>query len=244
MKRTLVSLLVAVSITMTACGGAGSSSQGQQADAAQETAEAGQAEQDAAEAGQEAAEAGQEAAEAGQEAAEAGQEAAEPAKEDATGEITYVEQELCGCKFSRPDKWIQFPSDDTSEQFIFDVKKDESGVSVSFTQADIAGLEKGLETMAEEWEQVGEANGFVLEEIRRVEGMPNETYVVTGTRSAEGFPSKYRGFFINTDDVGALSIIEFFYDTEDAESQAEVDKMIASVDVSGVKDYVEANPAP
>lgn len=237
MKRTLVSLLVAVSITMTACGGAGSSSQGQQADAAQETAEAGQAEQDAAEAGQE-------AAEAGQEAAEAGQEAAEPAKEDATGEITYVEQELCGCKFSRPDKWILFPSDDTSDQFIFDVKKDESGVSVSFTQADIAGLEKGLETMAEKWEQVGEADGFVLEEIRRVEGMPNETYVVTGTSSAEGLPSKYRGFFINTDDVGALSIIEFFYDTEDAESQAEVDKMIASVDVSGVKDYVEANPAP
>lgn len=233
MKRTLVSLLVAVSITMTACGGAGSSSQGQQADAAQETAAPEQAEQ-----------AAQEAAEAGQEAAEAGKEAAEPAKEDAAGEITYVEQELCGCKFSRPDKWILFPSDDTSEQFIFDVKKDESGVSVSFTQADIAGLEKGLETMAEEWEQVGEANGFVFEEIRRVEGMPNETYVVTGTRSAEGFPSKYRGFFINTDDVGALSIIEFFYDTEDAESQAEVDKMIASVDVSGVKDYVEANPAP
>lgn len=226
MKRTLVSLLVAVSITMTACGGAGSSSQGQQADAAQETAAPEQAEQ------------------AAQDAAEAGQEAAEPAKEDAAGEITYVEQELCGCKFSRPDKWILFPSDDTSEHFIFDVKKDESGVSVSFTQADIAGLEKGLETMAEEWEQVGEANGFVLEEIRRVEGMPNETYVVTGTRSAEGFPSKYRGFFINTDDVGALSIIEFFYDTEDAESQAEVDKMIASVDVSGVKDYVEANPAP
>ena len=219
MKRTLVSLLVAVSITMTACGGAGSSSQGQQADAAQETAAPEQTEQ-------------------------AAQDAAEPAKEDAAGEITYVEQELCGCKFSRPDKWILFPSDDTSEQFIFDVKKDESGVSVSFTQADIAGLEKGLETMAEEWEQVGEANGFVLEEIRRVEGMPNETYVVTGTRSAEGFPSKYRGFFINTDDVGALSIIEFFYDTEDAESQAEVDKMIASVDVSGVKDYVEANPAP
>ena len=226
MKRTLVSLLVAVSITMTACGGAGSSSQGQQADAAQETAAPEQAEQ------------------AAQDAAEAGQEAAEPAKEDAAGEITYVEQEFCGCKFSRPDKWILFPSDDTSEHFIFDVKKDESGVSVSFTQADIAGLEKGLETMAEEWEQVGEANGFVLEEIRRVEGMPNETYVVTGTRSAEGFPSKYRGFFINTDDVGALSIIEFFYDTEDAESQAEVDKMIASVDVSGVKDYVEANPAP
>ena len=98
--------------------------------------------------------------------------------------------------------------------------------------------------MAEEWIQAIEANGFVLEEISRVEGMPNETYVVKGTRSAEGFPSKYRGFFINTDDVGALSIIEFFYDTEDAESQAEVDKMIASVDVSGVKDYVEANPAP
>lgn len=233
MKRTLVSLLVAVSITMTACGGAGSSSQGQQADAAQETAEAGQ---DAA--------APEQTEQAAQDVAEAGQEAAEPAKEDAAGEITYVEQELCGCKFSRPDKWIQFPSDDTSEQFIFDVKKDESGVSVSFTQADIAGLEKGLETMAEEWEQVGEANGFVLEEIRRVEGMPNETYVVTGTGSAEGLPSKYRGFFINTDDVGALSIIEFFYDTEDAESQAEVDKMIASVDVSGVKDYVEANPAP
>ena len=133
MKRTLVSLLVAVSITMTACGGAGSSSQGQQADAAQETAAPEQAEQ-----------AAQEAAEAGQEAAEAGQEAAEPAKEDAAGEITYVEQELCGCKFSRPDKWIQFPSDDTSKQFIFDVKKDESGVSVSFTQADIAGLEKDL----------------------------------------------------------------------------------------------------
>ena len=236
MKKALVSLLVAVSITMTACGGAGSSSQGQQADAAQETAKAGQAAQDEA--------APEQAEQAAQDAAEAGQEAAEPAKEDAAGEITYVEQELCGCKFSRPDKWIQFPSDDTSEQFIFDVKKDESGVSVSFTQADIAGLEKGLETMAEEWEQVGEANGFVLEEIRRVEGMPNETYVVTGTRSAEGFPSKYRGFFINTDDVGALSIIEFFYDTEDAESQAEVDKMIASVDVSGVKDYVEANPAP
>lgn len=243
MKRALVSLLVAVSITMTACGGAGSSSQGQQADAAQETAEAGQAEQDAAEAGQDAA-APEQTEQAAQDAAEAGQEAAEPAKEDAAGEITYVEQELCGCKFSRPDKWIQFPSDGTSEQFIFDVKKDESGVSVSFTQADIAGLEKGLETMAEEWEQVGEANGFVLEEIRRVEGMPNETYVVTGTGSAEGLPSKYRGFFINTDDVGALSIIEFFYDTEDAESQAEVDKMIASVDVSGVKDYVEANPAP
>ena len=236
MKKALVSLLVAVSITMTACGGAGSSSQGQQADAAQETAKAGQAAQDEA--------APEQAEQAAQDAAEAGQEAAEPAKEDAAGEITYVEQELCGCKFSRPDKWIQFPSDDTSEQFIFDVKKDESGVSVSFTQADIAGLEKGLETMAEEWEQVGEANGFVLEEIRRVEGMPNETYVVTGTRSAEGFPSKYRGFFINTDDVGALSIIEFFYDTEDAESQAEVDKMIASVDVSGVKDYVEANPEP
>ena len=236
MKKALVSLLVAVSITMTACGGAGSSSQGQQADAAQETAKAGQAAQDEA--------APEQAEQAAQDAAEAGQEAAEPAKEDAAGEITYVEQELCGCKFSRPDKWIQFPSDDTSEQFIFDVKKDESGVSVSFTQADIAGLEKGLETMAEEWEQVGEANGFVLEEIRRVEGMPNETYVVTGTCSAEGFPSKYRGFFINTDDVGALSIIEFFYDTEDAESQAEVDKMIASVDVSGVKDYVEANPAP
>ena len=236
MKKALVSLLVAVSITMTACGGAGSSSQGQQADAAQETAKAGQAAQDEA--------APEQAEQAAQDAAEAGQEAAEPAKEDAAGEITYVEQELCGCKFSRPDKWIQFPSDDTSEQFIFDVKKDESGVSVSFTQADIAGLEKGLETMAEEWEQVGEANGFVLEEIRRVEGMPNETYVVTGTGSAEGLPSKYRGFFINTDDVGALSIIEFFYDTEDAESQAEVDKMIASVDVSGVKDYVEANPAP
>ena len=236
MKKALVSLLVAVSITMTACGGAGSSSQGQQADAAQETAKAGQAAQDEA--------APEQAEQAAQDAAEAGQEAAEPAKEDAAGEITYVEQELCGCKFSRPDKWIQFPSDDTSEQFIFDVKKDESGVSVSFTQADIAGLEKGLETMAEEWEQVGEANGFVLEEIRRVEGMPNETYVVTGTCSAEGFPSKYRGFFINTDDVGALSIIEFFYDTEDAESQAEVDKMIASVDVSGVKDYVEANPEP
>lgn len=236
MKKALVSLLVAVSITMTACGGAGSSSQGQQADAAQETAKAGQAAQDEA--------APEQAEQAAQDAAEAGQEAAEPAKEDAAGEITYVEQELCGCKFSRPDKWIQFPSDDTSEQFIFDVKKDESGVSVSFTQADIAGLEKGLETMAEEWEQAGEANGFVLEEIRRVEGMPNETYVVKGTRSAEGFPSKYRGFFINTDDVGALSIIEFFYDTEDAESQAEVDKMIASVDVSGVKDYVEANPAP
>ena len=236
MKKALVSLLVAVSITMTACGGAGSSSQGQQADAAQETAKAGQAAQDEA--------APEQAEQAAQDAAEAGQEAAEPAKEDAAGEITYVEQEFCGCKFSRPDKWILFPSDDTSEHFIFDVKKDESGVSVSFTQADIAGLEKGLETMAEEWEQVGEANGFVLEEIRRVEGMPNETYVVTGTRSAEGFPSKYRGFFINTDDVGALSIIEFFYDTEDAESQAEVDKMIASVDVSGVKDYVEANPEP
>ena len=239
MKRTLVSLLVAVSITMTACGGAGSSSQGQQADAAQETAAPEQAEQAAQDAA-----APEQTEQAAQDAAEAGQEAAEPAKEDAAGEITYVEQELCGCKFSRPDKWIQFPSDDTSKQFIFDVKKDESGVSVSFTQADIAGLEKGLETMAEEWEQVGEANGFVLEEIRRVEGMPNETYVVTGTCSAEGFPSKYRGFFINTDDVGALSIIEFFYDTEDAESQAEVDKMIASVDVSGVKDYVEANPAP
>ena len=115
MKRTLVSLLVAVSITMTACGGAGSSSQGQQADAAQETAEAGQAEQAAQDAA-----APEQTEQAAQDAAEAGQEAAEPAKEDAAGEITYVEQELCGCKFSRPDKWIQFPSDDTSEQFIFD----------------------------------------------------------------------------------------------------------------------------
>ena len=240
MKRTLVSLLVAVSITMTACGGAGSSSQGQQADAAQETAEAGQAEQAAQDAA-----APEQTEQAAQDAAEAGQEAAEPAKEDAAGELTYVEKEFCGCKFSLPEKWIRFPSiEENSDLYIFDVAKDESGLSVSFTQADIAGLEKGLETMAEEWEQVGEANGFVLEEIRRVEGMPNETYVVTGTCSAEGFPSKYRGFFINTDDVGALSIIEFFYDTEDAESQAEVDKMIASVDVSGVKDYVEANPAP
>ena len=82
MKRTLVSLLVAVSITMTACGGAGSSSQGQQADAAQETAKAGQAAQDEA--------APEQAEQAAQDAAEAGQEAAEPAKEDAAGEITYV----------------------------------------------------------------------------------------------------------------------------------------------------------
>lgn len=237
MKKALVSLLVAVSITMTACGGAGSSSQGQQADAAQETAKAGQAAQDEA--------APEQAEQAAQDAAEAGQEAAEPAKEDAAGELTYVEKEFCGCKFSLPEKWIRFPSiEENSDLYIFDVAKDESGLSVSFTQADIASLEKGLETLAEEWIQAIEANGFVLEEIRRVEGMPNETYVVTGTRSAEGFPSKYRGFFINTDDVGALSIIEFFYDTEDAESQAEVDKMIASVDVSGVKDYVEANPEP
>lgn len=236
MKKALVSLLVAVSITMTACGGAGSSSQGQQADAAQETAEAGQAAQDEA--------APEQAEHATQDAAEAGQEAAEPAKEDAAGELTYVEKEFCGCKFSLPKKWILFSNIEDSDLYIFDVSKDESGLSVSFTQADIASLEKGLETLAEEWIQDGEANGFVLEEISRVEGMPNETYVVKGTRSAEGFPSKYRGFFINTDDVGALSIIEFFYDTEDAASQAEVDKMIASVDVSGVKDYVEANPEP
>ena len=30
---------------------------------------------------------------------------------------------------------------------------------------------------------------------------------------------------------------------KDAESQAEVDKMVASVDASGVKNYLEANPA-
>ena len=175
MKRTLVSLLVAVSITMTACGGAGSSSQGQQADAAQETAAPEQAEQAAQDAA-----APEQTEQAAQDAAEAGQEAAEPAKEDAAGEITYVEQELCGCKFSRPDKWIQFPSDGTSEQFIFDVKKDESGVSVSFTQADIAGLE----TLLYEYDFMQKNNLFGLDMLYRK--MPKKAFIKGKKQEIEG----------------------------------------------------------